>query len=249
MGAKTIEELFPFLPFVEVNPKTQPPFCVDGRKGERETQGPYPQALGGSFNFVVLKWLLEGGNFSGVYEDTFKKLKELGYPLGLHRDTHAHGDNAGCGFADNNRRIIETLISNSDEIWQILNDIVDLSSYQEVWEEVFRLVNQRNLDEIPTGEEIIKKGKNLGAEVQVLDGEHEERAAIVNLKKGLTLDVDNNQDHQVFNLDLWYVDEVSEKLGLNVNQVKLLSLGLYTATEMVLVEGKGKPRLPILINQ
>lgn len=72
---------------------------------------------------------------------------------------------------------------------------------------------------------------------------------MVNLKEGTTLDVDKNQDHQVFNLDLWYVLEVAKKLGIDLEKAKLLSLGLYVATEMVLVEEKGKSRLSILVYQ
>ena len=243
------EKFLSQLPFVEVDSKTQPVFCVDGRVGQRKTDGPYLQALGGSYHFVILRWLLRGGDFSEVFELTLTDLKNLGYPLGLHRDTHASGDHSGCGFADNNRKIIEVFKNKSSEIWEILNSLADFSSEMDTWEEVLRLVHERNLNQIPSGEEIIKKGEVMGAEVQVLDGDHQEKAAIVNLNHGKTLDVDNNQDHQGFNLDLWYVLQVAKGLDIDVSQAKILSLGLYVATEMVLVEEKGKPRLPILINE
>lgn len=102
-------EILSLLPFVAVDLKSTPPFCVDGRAGERKTQGLYPQTLGGSFHFVALRWLLDGGDFKEVFNQTLTHLKNLGLPLGFHRDTHAHGENAGCGFVDNNRKIITTL--------------------------------------------------------------------------------------------------------------------------------------------
>ena len=241
------EKFLSQLPFVEVDPKTQPVFCVDGRVGQRKTDGPYLQALGGSYHFVILRWLLRGGDFSEVFELTLTDLKNLGYPLGLHRDTHASGDHAGCGFADNIRKIIETFKERSLDIWEILNNLTDLPSYQDTWDEILNLVKERDLTQIPSGDKIIKKGENLGAEVQVLDGNHREEAAIVNLVVGTTLDVDNNQEHQAFNLDLWYVLRVARDLGIEEERAKLLSLGLYLATEIVLVEERGKSRLPILL--
>jgi hypothetical protein len=83
--------------------------------------------------------------------------------------------------------------------------------------------------------------------LQTLDGGHQETAAVVNLVPGSTLDVDRNQSHQAFNLDLWLVEEIGQKFGWDNNLTSALSLGLYVATEMVLVEAKGKPRLPILV--
>ena len=39
---------------------------------------------------------------------------------------------------------------------------------------------------------------------------------------------------------MWLVDEIRQKFGWDENLTRALSLGLYLATEMVLVEGKGK---------
>ncbi len=243
-------KLLSLLPFVEVNSQFTPPFCVDGRSGKRKTEGPYPQTLGGSFHFVALRWLLNGGDFNQVFQKTISDLKNWQYPIGFHRDTHGHGESAGCGFADNHQKIISTLKEKKDEIWIILTSVdPNLGEAENLWKEILQEVKKKNLAEIPSGKKIISLGESLGGEIQVLEGEHQEQAAVVNLKKGTTLDVDNNQNHQAFNLDLWYVLEVVKNLGIDTEKAKLLSLGLYVATEMVLVEDKGKQRLPILVHQ
>jgi hypothetical protein len=45
------------------------------------------------------------------------------------------------------------------------------------------------------------------------------------------------------------VTEIAKKFGWKKDLVQALSLGLYVATEMVLVEEKGKPRLPIFVKK
>jgi hypothetical protein len=44
------------------------------------------------------------------------------------------------------------------------------------------------------------------------------------------------------------VTEIAKKFGWEKDLAQALSLSLY-ATEMVLVEGKGKPRLPIFVKK
>ena len=68
------------------------------------------------------------------------------------------------------------------------------------------------------------------------------------------MDVDNNQVHQAFNLDLWYLEKQMQALGYTgkkLEQAKLLTLGLYLATEIKLVEQNPKKgyRLPLIIKQ
>jgi hypothetical protein len=241
-------------PFVKVDPKTKAAFCVDGRKGEvgKEKYGPYPQMLGGSLGFAVLNWLLKQPNetLSVNLEIIFNRLIEKDYPLGIHTSAHAHPDQgkSDCGFADNLGKIFQTFKEKGDEIWHILNSSVP-SLNQSLWFQIVEMINRLGLSNIPNGQNLISWGVRSGAVLQTLVGGHKEEAAIVNLKPNTTLDVDNNQDHQAFNLDLWLVEQVAQDLGWEVERAKLLTLGLYVATEMVLVEQKGKPRLPVLLRE
>ncbi len=239
-------------PFVEVDPKKTPSFCIDGRGGavKGEKIDAYPQLLGGSLMPVVLEWLINRPNddLAEVLPQVFQKLRENGYQLGVHTSTHAHEGRSDCGFADNLGDILETFKNHFDEIQRIIGQ-VGINYSDEVWGEIRARLNQINLDNLPTGEQLVGQGESLGAVKQVLDGEHQEVVAIVNLVPNTTLDTDNNQDHQAFNLDLWLVDEIAEKFGWQKDLTQALSLGLYVATEMVLVEGKGKPRLSILVKK
>lgn len=239
-------------PFVDVNPFEKAPFCVDGRAGKvnEAIYGPYPQMLGGSLMPVVLEWLINKpeGNLAQVLPEVFQRLQKEGYPLGVHTSTHACKGKSDCGFADNLGKILETFRFRFEDIKEIIKGTgVDFK--EEIWQKIKRQLEKINLEALPSGESLINQAENQKAIKQVLDGEHQEIAAIVNLKTGTTLDVDNNQQHQAFNLDLWLVKHLAEKFGWEENLVTALSLGLYVATEMVLVEDKGKTRLPILINQ
>ena len=247
-SAITIE----MFPFVEVDSKKTPPFCVDGRAGEVDGKkiGAYPQMLGGSLMPSVLQWLINCPNddLTNVLPKVFEGLKKAGYPLGVHTSTHAHKGISDCGFADNLGNILRVFKSRFDEIKGIIGQ-VGVNFSDEVWQKIESQLKQIDLEKLPTGEQLIEQGERLGAAVQVLDGEHKEEAAIVNLVSNTTLDVDRNQDDQAFNLDLWLVTEIAKEFGWKENLAKALSLGLYVATEMVLVEGKGKGSLPILLKK
>jgi hypothetical protein len=245
-------------PFVEVDAKKTPPFCVDGRAGQvnGEKIGPYPQMLGGSLMPAVLEWLIKKpkGNLEEVLKDVFEKLTQHGYPLGVHTSTHAHEGMSDCGFADNLGNILKTFKNHFDEIKGIIVQ-VGVNFSDEVWQQIKDRLQQIDSNRLPTGEQLVKQAEGLGAVKQVLVGEHREVAAIVNLVSQTTLDTDNNQDHQAFNLDLWLIDEIADKFGWEKNLAQALSLGLYVATEMVLVErihqpeGQHRSRLPILVKK
>jgi len=239
--------------FVEIeNPKSLSQFCVDGRKGNGP--GIYLQALGGSYHLVTLNWLLSGGKaseYQEIQQETFIRLRNHGYHISVHRGGHAHEDKSDCGFADNNGTIIKTMVNRGDEIWELMTQVEpSLESEKQTWQEIQQLVARAEVDKLPPGETLINQAVDgFQADLQTLEGEHQEIAAIVNLKRNTSLDVDKNQKTQAFNLDLWYILDQAKDLGLDEKKSLLLSLGLYIATEMVLVENKGKPRLPIVIRR
>lgn len=239
-------------PFIKVDHFQKSPFCVDGRAGKvgGKIYGPYPQMLGGSLMPVVLAWLIDkpNDNLINVLVGVFEKLKRMGYPLGVHTSTHAHEGKSDCGFADNLGNILKTFKERLEEVKEIIAD-VGVSFEDQAWKKVRKILKKINLKTLPTGEQLIDKAEEQKALKQVLDGEHKEVAVIVNLVKETTLDVDRNQNHQAFNLDLWLVREIASKMDWEKNLTDALSLGFYVATEMVLVEGKGKPRLSILVRK
>lgn len=244
--------------------KLRPRFCVDGRTGKRFTSNgqelpnePYLQNLGGDIGMVTYRWLLSGGqaDFIETEEETFNDLGEAGYPVsGAHDGGHAHDEASDCGFADNNRRIIETLFNRTEEIWQLIEEAASgfpqVTLSKERFLAVVGQVRGANLDLLPSGKAMVDKAASMPqAAIQHLEADHKEIAAVVNLKPETTLNTDANQDNnQAFNLDLWFILEQAKALGLDQEEVMYLALGLYVATEMILVEAKRGIRLPILIN-
>lgn len=226
-------------------------FCVDGRKEEGQS-GLYTQSLGGSLHQAVLNWILirSKDEFNDVVNDTFNILSEKGYKIGLH--TGSHTDNkrkSDCGFADNLGSIIDTLKKDQDEIFEILvNADPTLADNSDSWREITDYLSQINTGNLPIGYDLVTNNANIhGADVEHVEGNHNELAAYVNTQPNTTLDVNNNQDTQAFNLDLWWVLEQANELGLNKTKAKLLSLGLYVATEKVLVEKQKGIRLPLIV--
>jgi len=245
-----------------VKPKLSSPFCVDGRTGKREKNGQsitdaYPQMLGGSLNSVINHWILQNKEGTSLIEKAkkvFRLLVNNGFGLGLHIDEHSKDDKikSGCGFADNLPKIIKYLREDhTDTIWQLLeNNGLVSGQDKKAWNKVIGLVKQINLDNIPNGERIINSlRQEAGVGLQILKGDHRETKAIVDLKERYTLDTDNSQDTPAFDLDMWRVLDEARALSVNLQEVKLLTLGLYVATEIALVEDKGKNRLQIIINK
>lgn len=240
--------------FVKVSPKTKAAFCVDGRVGTvgGKRYAPYPQFLGGGLGFAVLNWLVSwpDDNLLINIEIVFNRLKQKGYPLGVHTSTHAHPseDKSDCGFADNLPKIIETFLEENEVISRRLNSAISYFD-RSLWVQLTDRIKPMEWENIAAGQRLISRAVDQGAILQTLIGDHQEAAAIVNLKDNTTLDVNKSQKHSAFNLDLWLVDLVGKDLGWPIDRVKLLTLGLYLATEIVLVEQKDKPKLPILVRK
>ena len=261
-------------PWVEViYPKSSSPFCVDGREGKRkkpigpnesmvEIRAPYPQTLGGSLNSAVVAGILRKDkngrpvlatqNFINVAKGVFGQLRHLGFGLGLHSGKHAkRGERSDCGFADNLHKIITYLREeHEEEIWNILTEKKLVSEDdRELWDYIIRLLKQVDLDNIPDGDKIIEElKKEEGVAFQILEGDHQEVAATINYVEGTTLDTDLQQT-PAFNLDIYRVEEEAKALGIKAKLANILTLGLYVATEIALVEDKGKTRLPILVRK
>ena len=222
-------------------------YCIDGRQGDNPDL--YVQSLGGSLNIAVVDWILNNSNgeFKSSIDETFSNLQTKGYRVGFHTSDHYNEGESGCGFADL-EVIIDVLYRKSNPIFDILFEI-DSSLNKKEWDEIIKNVKNAKR-KLPKGDEIIFGSHNdHGADLQKLYGEHNEKVAIINLEENTTLNVNQNQRTPAFNLDLWWVKKQAGSLGIDQNKTSLLTLGLYVATEMVLVENKGKQRLPIIVRK
>lgn len=237
----------------EVN-GTEPAWCVDGRPDLSQPTG--IQMLGGSLHPIVLAAIWENRDLDDqIVEDKFNSLGEAGFTQGVHR-----GDHGGCGFANNMSAIISTAIDRRDEITRRLTHVYETNREQfgAISKSFSRLLVDafERLESYPpgrlklTGEPLIAMTEMMGATVQNVRGNHGESVVFVNTKRNTTFDTNaaNNQGKQAFNLDLWAAVDQAKALGVSAEFATAASLILYQATEMVLVENRGKSALSVKVN-
>ncbi len=236
------------LPFIEKPLEgNEPARCVDGRASLESPQG--PQMLGGSLLPVFIKAIATDTEFNGKnIQSGFATLQNRGFTTGVHRGGHAHDDISDCGFADKMLVILGTAVDNQAEIRRRLTDAVDNHSLDEAY---LRLDNYSEKNIKITGEALIQSAQQAGAAVETVQGDHSEEVAFVNLKPRVTFDTQaaNQRGQQGFNLDLLEAVNQAEALGIDRDFAKALSLILYQVTEMVLVEQKSNPPLPVIIHR
>lgn len=250
--------------FVEtVLDSSQPARCVDGRPHKGVDTRPYtgPQMLGGSLLPVLLSAIEQHKWFDrDMVSNGIAKLREQGITPGVHRGHHKHGDASDCGFADRMPGILETAITSEHEITRRLMQAYEANKpYFEqnridlpriIANAYKALVYYSPGKIILTGEALIKAAEHAGATAVDVMEDHKEQVAFVNLKEGVTLDTNglNKEGKQGFGFDVLPALNHAEALGVNRTFALGASLILYQATEMVLVEKKGKPALPVVLH-
>jgi hypothetical protein len=233
--------------------------CIDGRKGSGELG---PEIIGGSAGMIVTHAIIT----DSVLDENFvrndlRKLKEAGIGIGGHRDSHAHIDHehpenstSGCGFADNLPSIISTIKEKREEVTQKITDLgkkkgLDTNSLPSSYD----FFSKYDLNKIQiTGARFINLIEEFGGPIDILEGTHEERAAYVNFELNTTLNTPemNRLGKPAFNLDMWAANEQGVILtNANVETLTDLNMVMYQGTEMVLVEQKGKPALPVILHK
>lgn len=240
---------------------TEPTWCVDGRPDYTKQKG--PQMLGAILHPILLAAVEKNIPFNKEFVCTaVHNLQDAGYTPGVHRGSHKHPElgSCDCGFADKMLTIIQTALQQREEITKRLNVIYNdhektIGKFDKTFAEIIadaydRLAHYSTTNLALTGEELLHTVEDEGATVEDVQGDHGEEVAFVNLKKNTTFDTNkaNQEGRQAFNLDLWAVIEEAEKISVSPLFALGASLILYIATEMVLVENKGKPPLPVVLH-
>lgn len=238
-----IEKKIPVTDFVFV-PSSKNLNCVDGRSPQ-EGDGNYAQLLGGLIGPVALKYFLTDNNegFIDLIEPVKDILHNQGFTGQVHTDMCSSVD-CGCGFAANLKTIAETLVRNQEKYFNAIKSLgLDLHD-KKLWETIVKKVYQRE-GNIPEGMEMIEGAVSAGVEKTTLTGDHDEKLAIVNTVPDTTLLKGEQGQQQAFSLDLWMIDKIAPSMQLDPALAKMLMLGLYLATEKVLVQDKGKIGLAV----
>lgn len=237
----------------------EPPRCVDGRTAKDSKKG--PQMLGGTSHVILLEAIYNDRDFDKetVISD-IQTLNQLGIPSGGHRGAYQDQDQSDCGFSDRMPQILKVAIEERDSITKRIKQVVETNKEKlpqlhstidglltDAWEKISSWDPQR----------IKLKGNNLvstieqtGSYIENVEGDHAEKVAFVNFKPETTLDTTllNEQGEQAFNLDISTASDQAQALGVPPSFTKPASLIFFYATEIVLVEQKGKPALQVLVN-
>lgn len=243
------------IPFIESKTHSKlPPRCVDGRKLITPiVLG--PQMLGGSLHIVILRAIFENKVMNSQFIlETFERLKQAGFAIGVHRGPHQNAaeNMSDCGFADKLPLILEKALREQSEIIGRITQIVQNNQQiRAQLDNAYHTLHTFALNNVQIyGEYVIMTAQSVNGQIVELEGDHKEQVVYVNLKSDITLSTNemNDQNLQAFNLDLWAVIEQAKVFFINRETILPLSFILYMATEMVLVEDKGKPALGILVH-
>lgn len=153
----------------------------------------------------------------------------------------------GCGANDSFVNIANTAISHQgtiDEISNILlgaNDTSDLVTSEVLSDKIANYSSKNTLDNMKNN----ANGKN----IEILEGQHQEQFAIFNYRDGKTLDRDrfvNDTDKQIFDVDMWYIDDIVEAMASDKDestktQLKRATVAFQIATCLVLCDGSLRP--------
>lgn len=234
--------------------------CVDGRPSKKSKQG--FQMLGASVHPMAIKMLYSGSQLDhSTVSSMLNTLQNQGFKTGAHRGEHSNDEESDCGFADRLPEIVKTAQEHEGTITERLTRAYEANRalfdrfahkpFPALVAHAYQKIRDFDTNNIKlTGEALVKQIESSRSTVEQVEGDHKEEVAFVNLKKGSTLDTRqlNQQGAQGFNLDLIPAVQQSAALGVQDEFAIPASLILYQATEMVLVEAKGKPPLPVMVN-
>ena len=210
--------------------------CIDGRPGAISLA---PNAAGGTESLMVADDLTDR-RFShaddttrGHYQNTLTHLIRDGYPVGGHTDTHAHDDASGCGANDRLPLIYDYITRRGDEL-RALTESLSVSVTDEMHTMIVRNAAQRN--SFSTGAELLSVLTETAGRksVDLLEGAHNEVAAVINLRTGTTLNrtalaAEFGVEYQAFNVDAWSFIKAAKAISMSSEEAdrKVVAMVYY----------------------
>lgn len=204
--------------------------CMDGRPGS--TAEAVPNGAGGGLLYLVTDRLVHGDSDSIDKANTrvLGRIGQIPATVHVHRDHHAHGEDAGCAAADKVGAIF-TIIAQHGE--QLRSLATELGLGGDISDEAHQQIIRHAIDEsklvVASGNDLVvmadaqlaKSAEPTGAHTDILQGSHHEAVVVMNQRAGTTLDrqalaqeFDRAPDehHQAFNIDTWAFAPSAEAL-------------------------------------
>lgn len=203
--------------------------CMDGRPGS--TAEAVPNGAGGGLLYLVTDRLVRG-NSDSIDEANTRVLGRIGQipaTVHVHRDDHAHGEDAGCAAADKVGAIFTIIAQRGEQLRSLATELGfggDISD--ETHQQIIRHAADESKLVMASGNDLVamvdaqlaKSAEPTGAHTDMLQGSHHEAVVVMNQRAGTTLDrqalareFDRAHEHrQAFNIDTWTFAPSAEAL-------------------------------------
>ena len=203
--------------------------CMDGRPGS--TAEAVPNGAGGGLLYLVTDRLVHGDSDS-IDEANIRVLGQIGQipaTVHVHRDHHAHGEDAGCAAADKVRAIFTIIAQHGEQLRSLATELglgSDISD--EAHQQIIRHAADESKLVMASGNDLVamvdaqlaKSAEPTGAHTDMLQGSHYEAVVVMNQRAGTTLnrqalaqEFDRASAHrQAFNIDTWAFAPSAEAL-------------------------------------
>ena len=204
--------------------------CMDGRPGS--TAEAVPNGAGGGLLYLVTDRLVRG-NSDAIDETNARVLGQIGQipaTVRVHRDDHAHGEDAGCAAADKVGAIFTIIAQHGEQLRSLATELgLGSDSSDEAHQQIIRHATDESKLVMASGNDLVamvdaqlaKSAEPTGAHTDMLQGSHHEAAVVMNQRTGTTLDRQAlarefdrapEEHHQAFNIDTWAFAPSAEAL-------------------------------------
>lgn len=200
--------------------------CMDGRPGS--TAEAVPNGAGGGLLYLVTDRLVRG-NSDAINEANARVLGRIGQipaTVHVHRDDHAHGEDAGCAAADKVGAIFTIIAQHGEQLRSLATELgLGSDSSDEAHQQIIRHAADESKLVMASGNDLVamvdaqlaKSAEPTGAHTDMLHGSHHEAVVVMNQRAGMTLDrqalaQEFNQQYRAFNIDTWAFAPSAEAL-------------------------------------
>ena len=203
--------------------------CMDGRPGS--TAEAVPNGAGGGLLYLVTDRLVHGDSDSIDKANTrvLGRIGQIPATVHVHRDHHAHGEDAGCAAADKVGAIFTIIAQHGEQLRSLATELgLGSDSSDEAHQQIIRHAADESKLVMASGSDLVamvdaqlaKSAEPTGAHTDMLRGNHHEAAVVMNQRTGTTLDrhaltreFDRaHEHHQAFNIDTWAFAPSAEAL-------------------------------------
>ena len=205
--------------------------CMDGRPGS--TAEAVPNGAGGGLLYLVADRLVRGdGDSDSIDEANTRVLGQIGQipaTVHVHRDHHAHGEQAGCAAADKVGAIFTIIAQHGEQLRSLATELgLGRDSSDEAHQQIIRHATDEIKLVVASGNKLVamvdaqlaKSAEPTGAHTDMLHGSHHEAVVVMNQRTGTTLDRQAlarefdraHEHHQAFNIDTWAFAPSAEAL-------------------------------------